>query len=197
LDEEALEGGGFPLNHTTQQEWEEYVSGTLSPSQNQQLEQHLYDCEDCLQQYILAIDSIDPANDTLTALSVAESATFANRILSAIQEASIADARSYEAILEAPIAKQGTTLKLQRIRRIPLIRSPLFQYTVAAAATLLLLMTGVFQSIGTIAAKDNSSGQPVTQFERHDESFSQRLLERTTSLLDNIHPNHTGGTPRE
>jgi anti-sigma factor RsiW len=183
------------MNHTTQQEWEEYVSGTLSPSRYEELEQHLYHCEDCLQHYILAIDSIEPTNDTLPELSAAATADFANRIMSAIQEASIADLRSNEATLEASIIKQVSTAKLHRIR-IPLIRRPLFQYTVAAVATLLLLLTGVFQSIGTIAAKDNSF-QPITQLEQKDESFSQRLLERTTIMLNNIHSIRTGGTPRE
>jgi anti-sigma factor RsiW len=177
LDEKALEGGGFPMNHVTALEWQEYIAGKLAAHRHEELEKHLYDCEHCLQQYILVIDTVEQTDADLPALSEVSAADFADRTLLAIKEASIA-------------------AKPQRVRT-PLIRRTLFQYTVAAVATLFLLSTGVFQNIEKITAKDHQSNIPLTQQEQQDQSFSQRLLVKTTSLLENIHSNPTGGTPHE
>jgi anti-sigma factor RsiW len=196
LDEEALEGGGFSMTHATPQEWQEYVAGTLAIPRYEELDMHLYDCEHCLQQYILAIDSIELTDDTLPALSIEAASDFADRTLIAIQEASIAVTRSYETPIEASMTEQTRALKPQRMRTT-LIRRPLFQYAVAAAATLLLLSTGVFQSIEKITTRGHPSDITLTQQEKLDESFSQQVLERTTSLLDNIHTKRTGGTAHE
>jgi hypothetical protein len=196
LDEKALEGGGFPMNHLTALEWQEYIAGKLAAHRYEELEIHLYDCEHCLLQYILAIDTIELTDADLPALSEVSAADFADRTLLAIQEAPIPAVRSHEVPIEASNTEQTSALKPQRMRT-PLIRRTLFQYTVAAVATLFLLSTGVFQSIGKITARDHPSDLPLTQQEQQDESFSQRLLEKTTSLLENIHSNNTGGNPRE
>jgi hypothetical protein len=196
LDEKALEGGGFPMNHVTPLEWQEYIAGKIAAHRYEELEMHLYDCEDCLLQYIVAIDTVDLIDAALPELSEVSAADFADRTLLAIQEASISSARSYEVPIESSTTEQTRALKPLRMRT-PLIRRTLFQYTVAAVATLFLLSTGVFQSIGKITARDHPSDLPLTQQEQQDESFSQRLLEKTTSLLENIHSNNTGGNPRE
>ncbi|MDF2670206.1 MAG: hypothetical protein K0R67_2512, partial [Paenibacillus sp.] len=75
-----------------------------------------------------------------------------------------------------------------------LIRHPLFQYTVAAAITMLLLTTGVFHNIGKITPEPGSTGNssPPRQ-EQPSNSFSQRLMERTTTLLDHLQPNRQEG----
>jgi hypothetical protein len=188
------------VKHATAQEWQDYAAGELAPQRYEELEEHLYDCESCLQLYIQVIDhhaAISEADESLAPeLEAGAQQAFADRVMLAIHGAPLAAAASVDVIMPVSLPP-AVKSPVRPVRRTSLIRRPLFQYTLAAAATLLLISTGVFQNIGQIVERDNRINSPIPYQEKLDESFSQRLMEKTTSLLGSIHSNRTGGSLRE
>src|SRR4051794_5778541 len=117
------------MNHATRQQWQDYVEGKLEAAQHEVLEHHLYECDKCLELYMSAIDTSivrDYTNPHLLVPDSEAASTAADRIMAAIHN-------------------RGALY--QSNRRVSFIRHPLFQYTVAAAITMLLLSTGVFHNI--------------------------------------------------
>ncbi|MFC5651440.1 hypothetical protein ACFPYJ_20455 [Paenibacillus solisilvae] len=228
------------MSHGTPQEWQAYAAGTLSVQRRDELESHLYGCEECLAVYM---DEMTAGHEKeMPAVMPAAGGGFADRVMLAIQEAradyseidrltgsddevdSADSADSNKETLNrggqdalpmgsereadrsiAPAddlllepAQAAAAAKAQpRSRRLPLIRKPLFQYAVAAAVTIILVAAGVFQDIEAAAWRTPPADAAVLKQEKPDETFSQRLMEKTTSLLDNIHSKRTGGHSHE
>ncbi|BBH22666.1 hypothetical protein Back11_40110 [Paenibacillus baekrokdamisoli] len=223
------------MSHATMQEWQLYAAGTLSLARSEELDQHLYACEECLAIYMDVIDMITAVDHQVTPPVFAEEkkGDFADRVMSAIHEAaSLETFETFEAFeaFEAVSNENGNTQKIHLEKqteldtvqidttrvikphlvvvapssrngvsrsRMPLICKPLFQYTVAAVVTLILVASGVFQDVGAYAGRAEPIDLTSANGAISTESFSQRLMEKTTSLLDTLHPTRIGGHPHE
>jgi hypothetical protein len=76
----------------------------------------------------------------------------------------------------------------EKKKQVPLIRRPLFQYGVAAAITLVLMSAGAFQGLSMQISHIESTTNKGEQ-----ESYSQKLMEKTVSMLDAIQTQPKGG----
>jgi anti-sigma factor RsiW len=154
------------MKHYSALEWQDYIDQRLPLSLRDALEEHLYDCEHCLQLYMLALENT--TTETLTAANE----SFADQVMNAI-------------VLEERMLKLPA-LPPSRSSLVRLFRKPLFQYAVAAGITLLLMSSGVFQSI---PAKIDRF-ETVRLAER-TEPLSQKLMEKAVGMLQTIQSKET------
>jgi hypothetical protein len=171
MDEKALEGGGFPLIPCSNRDWSAYIGQHLDAHITKEYEEHLYTCDACLQLYMCAVDTPPQLTVTNTTHEITE------QIMAEIQPAE----------LETQ-ARRNTTIVPITPRKLPLTRRPLFQYGVAAVITLVLMSAGAFQSLSMTISHIESTAQKDQQ-----ESYSQKLMEKTVSMLDTIQTQPKGG----
>jgi hypothetical protein len=151
MGERTLEGG-CQVSHYTNKEWKAFISESLQLSEQSAMEQHLYDCDACLADYLqineqsFVIDVPDSSPDQINALL---------------------DAMN----IESQTDKQ----------KIKLINKPIWQYVIAASLTIALMSSGVFHQV-TGVWKQAESG-----LSKKPESLTESLMNKTLSLLDNLH----------
>jgi hypothetical protein len=173
LDEKALEGGGFPLIPCSNRDWFAYIGQQLDAHVTKEYEKHLYTCDACLQLYLEAID----ASPQLTVINPTHAIT--EHIIAEIQPAKVESQARRSAALVVITPKK---------KQLPLTRRPLFQYGVAAVITLVLMSAGAFQGLSLTISHIES-----TTHKDQQESYSQRLMEKTVSMLDTIQTQPKGG----
>lgn len=103
------------MRHYNQGEWEQYVRGELPEQLREELEEHLYTCDQCLEVYISCVEGLPALPD------VADPAKFHSSVMAAI-------------LAQTP----------QEQPHKPFYLRTFFHYGVAAAVTLLLTTAGVF-----------------------------------------------------
>jgi hypothetical protein len=173
MDEKALEGGGFPLIPCSNRDWSAYIGQHLDAHITKEYEEHLYTCDTCLQQYMCVIDTPPQLTVKNTTHSITE------HIMAEIQPAK----------LETQTRRSATLVVITpKKKQLPLTRRPLFQFGVAAVITLVLMSAGVFQGLTITISHIESTAQKDQQ-----ESYSQKLMEKTVSMLDTIQTQPKGG----
>ena len=88
-----------------------------------------------------------------------------------------------EAFTEAVMAQ----VKGKRPRSRSWRQRPFLQYVVAAAITLILMSTGLFENMAT------EFNQLQASQSGRQESFSEKLVERTAAILDRVQPDAING----
>jgi anti-sigma factor RsiW len=173
LDEKALEGGGFPLIPCSKRDWAAYIEQQLDANVTKEYEEHLYTCDACLQLYMGAVD----ASSQLTVMNTTQAIT--EHIMAEIQPAKV----------ETQAKRSATIVTINpKKKQLPLTRRPLFQYGVAAVITLVLMSAGAFQGLSMTISHIES-----TTHKDQQESYSQKLMEKTVSMLDTIQTQPKGG----
>lgn len=119
MDEKTLEGGRFFMNHFTKEEWLHYVKNQLEEEVRTSYENHLYECDQCFELYLQAIDE---ARGELPLIE--DGQKFTDEIMEKIDED-----------------------KLSKEKKIPFYQKTFFQYGIALAMTIFLMSSGVFQAI--------------------------------------------------
>lgn len=119
------------MRHYTEQEWLAYKQGLISQPESEQMENHLLDCDQCMDLFLLQINEVEIAR----ANSIIPS-NFSQTTMTFI--------------------KQKQVNKPSPIHRRSKIQKLLSYYVVAAAITLLLVSGGVFQT-----AIDDVAAMPV------------------------------------
>jgi predicted anti-sigma-YlaC factor YlaD len=153
-------------------DWQAYIDNRLTREQVISYEEHLYSCEVCLQIYMNILDAVAEEGSREAGSAVTD------LIMAAIAEK--------ERIAAKP-SKKGKPKK-----SIPWSRRPLFQYAVAAIITLVLMSAGVFQGLSMrINHIESFTTQPK------QESFSQKLMEKTVSMIDVVQSQPKGGKSNE
>ena len=105
------------MKHYSFEEWQKYVRDEVSNNQRDEIESHLYACDECLTHYLQAVE----ANES--SLPILENDSH------------------FTDLVMADIAKTKPK------KEAPFYQKAAFHYLLAAAATLLLTFTGVFHSI--------------------------------------------------
>jgi anti-sigma factor RsiW len=152
------------MRHYSSEEWLAYVEGKLSAENQREYEDHLYNCDVCLQLYTACMVSLELGSVTSSSISSDLNEAFTEQIMTRI--------KSEKQLLP----KLSTPL-----RKTALYRKPVFQYALAAAITLILMTTGVFHGItGGIGQQSLTTKQTVYA------SYTDQLMDKTVAMLDSI-----------
>lgn len=144
------------MNHVSQQQLEAYISDTLTDEERVIVEDHIYECELCLQQFMSGVEHDEhhlPASTTVP--------DFAHDILPVTAVEPSEEAESH----------QVKPSKSQAFR-------PLIHYVVAASITIILMASGLFQSILGWTSTINESSQHAEQ------SISDSIMDHTLQWID-------------
>jgi anti-sigma factor RsiW len=164
LDEKELEGGRFFMKHYSYDEWLRYVKDEFSNKNREELEGHLYTCDQCLEQYLQAIAEHESSLPVLS-----NETSFTDLVM--------AEVSKQKEFIEKPAAvKQPVKTKKSFYQEAS------FHYLIAAAATLLLTFSGVFQSLATYAsaveAPQNSKEKKLT--------VTEGVIDKTFAWMDSL-----------
>ena len=147
------------MNHFSYEQWTKYVKNELKVDIREELDNHLYTCDQCLELYLHAVDEIE---NELPELSNEQD--FTNAIMANISE-----------------QKVNETVIKQPNRNKPFYQNALFHYTLAAAMTILLMTTGVFQSI----TKYTETVQKA-EFQEKKPSVTEGIMDKTFAWMDSL-----------
>ncbi|CAG7655683.1 zf-HC2 domain-containing protein [Paenibacillus allorhizosphaerae] len=167
------------MNHIPVEQWKKYVEDELEPVERERCEAHLIVCDLCLEQYMQCLEQSEglPLPD--------DEAAFAAAAMNRFDELCTSQERN-AALTVLPAARRDA--------RLPLLHHPFFHYAVAAVITLILMGSGVFQTITQqIAHIEPDSANAA---EPADEPFSKIIMNHTLGMLDSIQPKRErGSTP--
>lgn len=121
---EALEGGGFQMNCYQEETLRQYVKEQCTAEEQRLIEDHLYDCERCLETYMNILD--EQANSMPAILDTSH---FTDRVFEDIRSRNQTEEKRASA-------------------------NPLIHYFVAAGFTLLLMFSGVFNGLTNWISED-------------------------------------------
>jgi anti-sigma factor RsiW len=130
-----LEGGGFSMSHYTKEEWRQFIFDVLPEEKREEMENHLYSCDECLAVYMELIEQS------------------ASGLPTPSEKAISADVILEQAALDA---------KLKRMKK-PQHKQKLLHYGIAAIITIGFMSSGIFQSatnaavLGTNISKNRPS----------------------------------------
>jgi anti-sigma factor RsiW len=117
-----LEGGGFSVSHYRKEEWRQFIGDVLPEEKREEMESHLYTCDQCLTIYMELIEA------------------YASDLPAPSAQAISADDILAQAALEAK--PQRTQLQ---------VRKKLLHYGIAAAITIAFMSSGIFQFVTNAA----------------------------------------------
>ena len=152
------------MRHISDKEWQDYLTQRLSAQEKTQLEAHLYQCDQCLTQYLMHLDA------SAESMPVPE------------EEPKLVDT-----VME----RLGTVFPAPELERMEeqhhRSRQTFFHYALAAAVTLILLSTGVFEHLVTTLGEATNQ-RPVggiTSMD-HSTSWSTEMMEQVGTWFDQI-----------
>jgi len=144
------------MSHYQLEQWTAYVNDDIDEKVREVYEEHLYSCDQCLDLYFQVVAEQE---EFLPVLS--NEADFTNTIMARIEESNKSD-------------------KLhQNVKKVPFYQRVIFHYTVAAAMTILLMITGVFQSITSYVGTIQN---PVAIEEQY--SVTKGIVDKTFAWMD-------------
>jgi hypothetical protein len=173
LDEKELEGGRFFMKHYTYDEWLQYVNNEISEKTKEELEDHLYSCDQCLNQYLLAME----ANESSLPILSNES-NFTDSVMEQVSKQMTMVPDTVRNLNTMSIVPSVPDTKM---KKRPFHQQAVFHYLLAAAATLLLTFSGFFQSL---AAYANSFENP--QIQEKKPSVTEGVINKTFAWMDSL-----------
>ncbi|WP_438435178.1 zf-HC2 domain-containing protein [Gorillibacterium sp. sgz500922] len=168
------------MTHYSLDTWRSYQEDLLTEQERRKLEEHLEGCDRCLALYL---EALQPALDRSAVGTGASEAVEAAAWTDAIMERLTPYAAGENGELPQPAPLR---------RRERWFERKLVHYAAAAAITAAILSTGVLDAMrtGLDRLEQTAAAQPAKP------GVADRLMERTTSLLDTIQPKENGGTRR-
>jgi anti-sigma factor RsiW len=164
LDEKELEGGRFFMKHFSYDEWLNYVKEETNEKTREEFESHLYTCDQCLELYLQAVAVHESSLPILS-----NESSFTDLVM--------ADISKQKAASKKPAA-QIQTVKAKK----PFYQQAAFHYLLAAAATLLLTFSGVFQSLATYA----SAVEAPHHSKEKKPSVTEGVIDKTFAWMDSL-----------
>ena len=149
------------MTHYSYEEWMRYVKNELSEENQGVYENHLYSCDQCLDLYLQAVSEEESRLPLLANESI-----FTDLVM--------------EQVAEIKLPK-GQSSKGKVNSRKRFYRSSLFHYTIATAMTILLMTTGVFQSLTQYAGNVQSP-----DFQKRETSLTAGLVDKTFAWMDSL-----------
>ncbi|PLR75667.1 hypothetical protein CU633_19750 [Bacillus sp. V3-13] len=147
------------MNHFSIEDWKKYLKNEISDDARGTYENHLYSCDQCLEVYMLAL-----AEEEAALPAIEKETDFINMVMNSIA-----------------VVKQESQQEKQPKRSTRYYQTAAFHFVLAAAMTLLLMGTGVFQSVtgytDTIENRNLQEKQP---------SITEGIMDRTFTWLDSF-----------
>lgn len=144
------------MNHIPLGKWKNYAKGDINEDQRTLYEQHLYTCDQCMDLYMEAIESIEDEIPTIE-----ESSNYTIEVISRI-----------------PFDKK-TQIETGNKKRW--YEKKVFHYVLAAAMTYMLMTMGVFSELTNITTQFEENQQ-----HGNPSSYTESVLNKTTDLLDRV-----------
>lgn len=113
------------MSHQSKEAWIRYVNDELPEAARRMYEDHLYDCEKCMENYLQAIDE-----SSHLPLDVEDTTSFIDDIMIHIEQ-----------------VPEVSKTKKSGQKKHALYKRTVFHYVLAASLTLVLMSSGVFQSL--------------------------------------------------
>ncbi|WHY01079.1 hypothetical protein [Neobacillus sp. DY30] len=152
------------MKHFRYDEWLSYVRDEVSGKTREELESHLYTCDQCLEHYLLAVSEHESSLPVLS-----DENSFTDLVMAEVS-------KQKEFNEQPPVVKQSVKKKK------PFYQQAAFHYFIAAAATLLLTFSGVFQSLaayaGAIEAPQYSKEKKPT--------VTEGVIDKTFAWMDSL-----------
>ncbi len=155
--EGEMEGGGVPMSHYPKEQWLNYVTDQLKEETRKEMEEHLGKCDQCLAYYIEEVTRCEQ--------EISLSETFTDTVLAKV--------KSREG--ENKPERQALSGRLQPRKRL------LLHYSVAAALTLVLTFSGVFEEISDgakIAAQQEIQGEQIP--------MTEQLMDKIMAMINRL-----------
>jgi predicted anti-sigma-YlaC factor YlaD len=158
------------VKHYSQAEWSLFIKGNLDESERESQEQHLNECDQCLQSYMEAMEQ------TASLPQLENEQLFTDDLMKVIGE----------------IKQEATVPTNARRKTKTNHRQTILHYTAAAAVTLLLMGSGVFQQMYMQSAQIS-----IDTLKHREESLSDKLMKKASVMLNSIHLPEKGGFESE
>lgn len=149
------------MKHYSEKEWMKYVKNELDKDTREEYENHLYRCDQCLDIYLQAVVEVESELPVIT-----NEADFTDLVMAQISEASVPKIQNVK-------EKKKTSKRF--------FQEPLFHYSIAAAMTILLMSTGVFQSITKYTENVQNP-----DFQEKRTSMTEGIVDKTFAWMDSL-----------
>ncbi|PGY07003.1 anti-sigma factor [Bacillus sp. AFS031507] len=157
------------MKHYTYDEWLQYVNDEINENSRQELEGHLYSCDQCLNHYLMAMEANESSLPILSDMS-----EFTDLVMAEVSKQKIVVPDTKNDI------KNDAKTKMEKK---PFYHQAAFHYLLAAAATILLTFTGAFQSLATYA---NALESPQPQVQKKKHSVTEGVINKTFAWMDSL-----------
>jgi anti-sigma factor RsiW len=152
------------MRHYSYDEWLSYVKDDISEKNREELESHLYTCDQCLEHYLQAISEHESSLPVLS-----NETSFTDLVMAEISK--------QKEVVEKPVDYKETSKT-----KMPFYQQAAFHYLIAAAATLLLTFSGVFQSLATYT----SAVEAPQHFKEKKLSVTEGVIDKTFAWMDSL-----------
>ncbi|OIJ14339.1 hypothetical protein BKP37_08295 [Anaerobacillus alkalilacustris] len=140
------------MNHISRDDLERYAKGELEERQRDECETHLYSCDQCMSTYMSVLEVIGSSLP-----DIKEESLFTDQIMQKINED-----------------------KIDKVAKRPFYEQTFFHYMLAATLTIILMTSGVFQSLtGYIDEVQR------TRLSEETPSITNKILETTFIRINN------------
>lgn len=174
------------MKHYTYDVWLQYVNDEINEKTKQELENHLYACDQCLNHYLMAMEANESSLPILSNMSsftdlvMAEVSKQKTEMESAWPDRGQDIDSSIQPVLTEPMIKNVEKNKKANHKK-PFYQQAAFHYLLAAAATILLTLSGVFQSLAAYAI---SIERPQVQEKKP--SVTEGVINKTFAWMDSL-----------
>lgn len=152
------------MKHFSYDEWLSYVKDEVNGKNREELESHLYTCDQCLENYLLAVSEHESSLPVLS------------------NEISFTDLVMAEVSKQKEFSQKPAVLKQLVKKKKPFYQQSAFHYLIAAAATLLLTFSGVFQSLATYA----SAIEAPQHIKEKKPTVTEGVIDKTFAWMDSL-----------
>ncbi|MCL6571312.1 MAG: hypothetical protein K6T88_06440 [Bacillus sp. (in: Bacteria)] len=176
------------MKHYNYDEWLGYARNEINEKTREELENHLYTCDECLDHYLQAMAATESSLPILS-----NESTFTDVVMAAVLkqkgELQINGMKAGKDVihnvqpLDIKLASDKKQPKIQPIKNYkkPLYQQVAFHYLLAAAATMLLMFSGAFQSFATYT---NSLESP--QIQEKKTTVTDGVINKTFAWMDSL-----------
>lgn len=157
------------------QDWIDYIDGRILPEQQTLMEEELLTSDEAIHLYLQAFEQMQSELPMLNVDHLVN--TMMARISAPVQSES-SDLEAKESMEPAPERAGGSVAKkADKPHSYAWVHHPLFHYSVAAAITLILFTSGMFEQVMQVIPEQEGAG-----------SLTETLMQHVTSLLDALKP---------
>jgi hypothetical protein len=156
------------MKHYSYDEWLQFVRNEMNEKSREELENHLYACDHCLDHYLQAVEANESSFPALS-----NESGFTDLVMAGVLK------QKEVATIDRQVTQSKAKSKPNTNK--PFYQQAAFHYLLAAAATILLTFSGVFHSIATYAGVVENQ-----HFQEKKPSITEGVINKTFAWMDSI-----------